>query len=648
MLWTIYRFEVGYHLRRPTTYMFLFVFFLLPFMVTGTDVVTMTGANAQVKNNAPVVIAQLELIMVLFGQTILTALVGIAALRDYQVGSHELLFTTPITRGAYLGGRFLGVLTVVLLLQLAVPLGAMAGTMMPWVDQDKLLPFSAATYFQPMVKLVLPSVLLTTAILFAVGALSRNLFVIYTQGMALLVLWNIANRFTSNMENRALANVLDPFAVTAMADLTRYWTIAEQNSRLIPVTGQLLTNRLLWTAVAVAIFGLTYALFRFRSEGPALVRRKRLLADTSDAATGSVPLAIVSRRFDVGAHWGMFLAQSRITFTGVVRALSFIALTVVGLVNLVMVASMADQLYGQAVWPVTYTMAETVKNGFLIYFFIIITIYSGEAVWQERQLKLDQVTDALPVPTGITVAGKFTGLALVWALLYLVLIVTGIIAQTIKGYHHYELGLYVRYLYGTEFPMMLQLTALAFAIHALVNQKFVGHVAMIGVFLLFLVRSNLGIEHILLRFAEPPAFTYSDMNRFGPYVSNLVYAMIYWTGIALLLGVASLALWVRGTPQRFKERLALARSGLTGTTRGFAALGALLVLGGGGAVFYNTNVRNPYETSKEGRKKRAAYERTYRALKDLPRPRLVAAKVRADLEPEHGAFTASGTFTFVN
>ena len=43
---------------------------------------------------------------------ILTALVGTSVLRDYQVGAHELLFTTPISRGAYLGGRFLGVLTV--------------------------------------------------------------------------------------------------------------------------------------------------------------------------------------------------------------------------------------------------------------------------------------------------------------------------------------------------------------------------------------------------------------------------------------------------------------------------------------------------------------------------------------------------------
>ena len=76
--------------------------------------------------------------------------------------------------------------------------------------------------------------------------------------------------------------------------------------------------------------------------------------------------------------------------------------------------------------------------------------------------------------------GKFVGLALVYAVLMLVLIATGAILQTLKGYTHYELDLYLRFLYGTVMPMLLQLTALAFAVHALVNQKFVGHVVMIG------------------------------------------------------------------------------------------------------------------------------------------------------------------------
>jgi ABC-type transport system involved in multi-copper enzyme maturation permease subunit len=113
----------------------------------------------------------------------------------------------------------------------------------------------------------------------------------------------------------------------------------------------------------------------------------------------------------------------------------------------------------------------------------------------------------------VTVLGKFTGLALVYAVILLVLIATGMAMQTIKGYTNYEVGLYVRFLFGTTLPMLLQLTALAFAVHALVNQKFVGHVVMIGVFLFLLVRSTIGIEHQLFRFAEPPTFTYD-----GPFV----------------------------------------------------------------------------------------------------------------------------------
>ena len=76
--------------------------------------------------------------------------------------------------------------------------------------------------------------------------------------------------------------------------------------------------------------------------------------------------------------------------------------------------------------------------------------------------------------------------------------------------------------------------------------------------------------------------------------------------------------------------------------------GAVLAIAAGGTLFYNTNVLNPYQPSKATRKKQAAYERQYRALKDLQQPRLIAAQVRADLEPERGAFTASGTFTYVN
>jgi len=72
MLWTIYKFELQYHLKRPVTYLYVFVFMLITFLFTSSDVVTMAGANAQVKTNAPVVLAQLQTVIVLVGQMMLT------------------------------------------------------------------------------------------------------------------------------------------------------------------------------------------------------------------------------------------------------------------------------------------------------------------------------------------------------------------------------------------------------------------------------------------------------------------------------------------------------------------------------------------------------------------------------------------------
>jgi len=60
-----------------------------------------------VKKNAPIVLAQTMSVICALGQTITTALMGTAILRDVQLKSHELLFTTRVTR-TVLGGRFVG------------------------------------------------------------------------------------------------------------------------------------------------------------------------------------------------------------------------------------------------------------------------------------------------------------------------------------------------------------------------------------------------------------------------------------------------------------------------------------------------------------------------------------------------------------
>ena len=54
------------------------------------------------------------------------AVAGSAAARDVQTRMHPLVYTTPISKADYLGGRFLAAFVLNALILLAVPLGILA------------------------------------------------------------------------------------------------------------------------------------------------------------------------------------------------------------------------------------------------------------------------------------------------------------------------------------------------------------------------------------------------------------------------------------------------------------------------------------------------------------------------------------------
>src|SRR5688572_27610269 len=129
MFGTVFRYELRYHLRRPITWLYFALFAVGSFMFMSTDAIQLAGVSGQIMRNSPWVIMRAELLVVTLGMIIVAGLVGSSILRDYQFRAHELLFTTPITRFAYLGGRFAGAFIVMVIVHLGIPIGLMLGAM---------------------------------------------------------------------------------------------------------------------------------------------------------------------------------------------------------------------------------------------------------------------------------------------------------------------------------------------------------------------------------------------------------------------------------------------------------------------------------------------------------------------------------------
>lgn len=648
MFGAVYRFELRYHLSRPVTWLYFTLFAVGAFALIATDTVAIVGGTGQVKRNAPWVLVQAQLLIVTLGQIVVAGLVGSAVLRDYQVRAHELLFTTTITRFAFLGGRFLGAFTVMVIVHVGMLVGLALGAAMPWLDATRIAPFNLAALVVPFVTLVVPALLVFSAIFLAVGALTRSAFAVHTQGIVLVVAWSIAQALVANLDSRTLAALVDPVGMSAFTSATRYWTVAEKNTMLVPMGGLLLLNRVLWVAAALGLAWLTGVLFRFRSAAPALGRARPVVTDAAPPAAVSAAPAVVTRIHGARAWWVQLASTTRMSFVSIVRQLPFAVIVAVGLINLGIAATYAEVVFGQRAWPLTYSVAGVLEGQFAVFFIVLITLYAGELVWRERELRADQLVDALPSHTSATLLGKIGGLVLAEAVLLVILMLAGMVFQAGHGYFRFEPLLYFAHLFGTVFPSLVQLTVLAVLVHVLVNQKYLGHALVIVAFVLRKLAPTLGFEHPLFQFATAAPHRYSDLNGYGPYVPALVWTALYWSAVAVLLGVVAYLAWVRGSEASWAMRVRVMRQRWSGGVRLVGAGGALVAIAAGGVLFHNSNRVNTYRTKAELRRLKGDYERRYAPLAALPQPRLVTVDVRVDLEPERLAFGASGTFTYVN
>jgi len=654
MVGAILGFELQQRLRRVSTYVYFAVFFALAFLfvlATGGAVPSTTidfGTGGKVLVNSPYALNLIITFCSFFGLVVTAALAGQATYQDVDSNSAAFFYTKPITKFDYLMGRFLGSLMVQLVIFSSVGLGAWVGVHTPWLDRTRLGPEHAFAYLQPYLILVLPNLILTTAIFFAIAALSRKMLPVYVSSVILLIGYFVASQLSTSGTARVASALADPFGGNAIDRLTQYWTPFERNTRLLPFTGILVANRALWIGIAAAVFAFTYSRFSFSYAAPGGKQQRQLTLQPDEAilpALGKLPVAHPT--FSAGASFGQFFSLTQLQFSETIKNVFFGVLVLAGWLFAAFSASGITDPIQNPVYPVTARMLDFGTGGFFIFALAIITFVAGELVWRERDAKLDQITDALPVQRWVLSASKLVALMLVQVVLVLAIFAAGLTVQIAKGYYHFEFGLYFSYL-GIRLIEFWILCVLAFFIHTLVNQKYLGHFVMVLYYVALIALPPLGFQHYLYRIGQIPQFTYSDMNGYGPFATPMASFLLYWVIAAALLALITNLLWVRGTETGWRGRFKLALQNLSGTTRAGLLAGALLFIAVGGYIFYNTNVLNSYRTSFQVDEERAQYEKKYRQYLTLPQPRITDANLQIDLDPIQRTAEVRGTMWLEN
>ncbi len=664
LLFEFFFFELKFRAKSVSTWVYFAVWFTFSFLCVASESFGPVGSgNGKILLNSPYANTFNDVGASLFGIIIIAAIFGTSILRDFQRDTYQILFTKPISKFAYLGGRWAGSFATTVFVFSGLLFGTFVGTFAPWADHSRIGPNHLWAYLQPFLSVTIVQIFFIGSGFFAVAALTRKIFIVYLQGVALFMLYVIGITVYSATRSleRFWSGILDPIGFILFDDVTRYWTVLEKNSLFVTwspslVNGIFLYNRLLWLSIGFLLLAGVWVLFPMsvealtaRSQGrrAAKAKQQELAENRPVRSLVATALPLVHQAFRSSTTFAQYLSLSRLRIRNIFRDIPFWAIVALIIAFGVNNGHFAGRLAERNVWPVTYLMVQAVEGSATLFLYIVAALYAAELLWRERDTHFDGIHDALPMRESTDWLSRFTAVVVVELILLAVAMLTGIFMQTIAGYYHYELLQYMKELYVITFPQILTFTLLAFFVQTMVSNKFVGHGIVIGLFVLMPILFNFGWENTLYLIGQVPAYIYSDMNGYGHFVAPLFWAITYWLSIAALLGVISITYARRGSEDslRARTRLALARAPR------LAPLGLLFLLGAivaGSWYLYNAHVLNEYRNAHIRRDIQADYERHFKQYENLPQPKVTAVDASINIYPARRSFDGNVRMTLQN
>src|SRR5688500_17967170 len=529
----IFRFELAYQLRRAWPWLSMAVLLVFALVNTRVAIVPVTLPQDFVLNS-PFIITAVSVFSCQIWLLVAPAVAGEAAARDVHSGMHPLVYASPISKTEYLAGRFLAAFVLHALILLAVQVGSLLAVYAPGANPHIVGPFRLAAYVSAYVYVGLTNALIATTMQFSAALLCGRPMAAYVGSMGLFFLSYPVTVFLylSRIARPEIALLTDPIGVFAiMNEMMSNWTIVEKNVRMFTLEGPMLWNRLLWVGISLATIVFVSLSFRFahRHAADPLSWFKGLFAkpalrtaSVEGLGTGSVganaptpkmaPARVavsvppVRRSFGFAANLRQTVAIATSSFRMIATSLPGLFLLVAFPMMLTLVLMIDMQQWGVPLLPRTSFLmykylTATITNplNFWVMVPLLIIFFSGELVWRERDARLSENVDATPVPDWVPVLGKFLGLTLALVALMAVVTLVGVVRQVISGYYDFRFGQYLQILFGIQLLEFLLFAVLAFAIVAVVNQKYLGQLIALVAYVLLMFSGVLGIEHNLDR-----------------------------------------------------------------------------------------------------------------------------------------------------
>lgn len=579
-------------------------------------------------------------------------------LKESEVQFEGILYSTSLSKFNYFTSRFLSVLSAALVI----------GTL-------PLLGFYLAQFFEssfyktgeanityllwPWLVFVVPNVLILTSILFSTALFSKNAATTYASGCILFIFFWISSFFINSplTSGQVLAGseivapfaILDFFGLAAFFEQTQFWTTFEKNTLHFAFSGRLLFNRLLWTAVALAVTYLSYRKFSFRQ-----ANKKTRMVEVLEQLPALQPYkATKTSSAKFTKQFRAVQTQFYLASSSIIRSKGFTAVFLAWVVLLAL--GMYFMINGEGEFgsriPTTDLLIGIVSEPFAVFGVLLTLFYSGELMWRGSGSKFSEIINSTPVSSASFFISNYLVILLLLFLMLSVGAGIGMIFQALLNHDFKDVLHYGALYYYTGLPVAL-LGIFALFIHVVVPNKFLAMITAGAIILFFSqAASVIGLEGFpLLRFLYFNRIDnqYSELSGYGQHAKSFHAFSIYWGALLGAISVIGIKSWNRGSQFTFREiRKALIKP-FQSSEKYFLAGFVSIFLLSGSYIFFNLYVVSSNDSPEDEFWFNEQYERRFKQYESLPTPQITNVKTEVDIFPEELRYEVRGDYKITN
>ncbi|WP_223558626.1 M1 family aminopeptidase [Chryseobacterium lathyri] len=557
--------------------------------------------------------------------------------KDYDSKFDLVLFSFPFSRWTYLSGKFFVYFLQTFLSFSFLMTGFLIGQVLRTGSEMQTY-FNIGYYLYPMLIFGFINCFFVCSFLFFVSFTAKKKLLVVVGGLLLYVLYMVVLVFSNSpfmagslpqsIETQHLSSILDPFGLSSYFFEAGTFSVHQKNTLIVPLSGYLLLNRVIYLITSAVFLLLTYHLFSFSDHSKQKVKKALPESEITNRPTFSY----MTLQTDFGRKNALRSMLSFVKmdllylFRGIIIPSASILLLF--FIGMEMYAEIEKGIRLPQKYAGSGLMATTISENLPLFGFLLSAYFINDLYWRSHSSGFSPIENTTFFSES-KLMGHFISMSILLFFFTGILITEGILFQALYHYLHIDWNAYLYVFLFNTFPLML-FSGLIILVNACIRNKFIAlGVSVLAVFLLTGPVSGKILPYPLFRIFSDFKGTYSDFNGYGPYVLAFAERLLFGAGVIAFL-------WMINRIFRTKKLSTI------------VLIASILLLSSGifsGIFFMKGYIPENEEKALTGS---IRYEKAFKKYENLPQPEISDVITEIRLYPSENAYEIIGKYTLVN